>query len=95
MKMNELGVRYALKLRQFPEHPVYSYTFSQELFSLFERTAHRYKPFCSRIEYLIAQSGLPIRKITRVDTMSTPPWRSAMYRSISPSQMSKKEICSH
>ena len=71
-------MRYALKLRQFPGHPAYSYTFSRELLSSFEPTGYRYKPFCLRTKDLIAKSDLPVRNIIRVETMSTPPWRSAI-----------------
>ena len=73
-----LGMRYALKLRQFPDHPAYSYAFSSELLSLFEGTASRYKPFCSRTKDLFAKSNLPMRSVMRVDSASSPPWESAI-----------------
>ena len=73
-----LGMRYALKLRQFPDHPAYSYVFSTVLLSLFEGTATRYKPFCSRTKDLFAKSNLPLRSVMRVDSMSSPPWESSI-----------------
>ena len=73
-----LGMRYALKLRQFPEHPAFSYVFSRELISLFEGTSGRHKPFCLRIKNLSEMSDLPMRNVVRVDAVAPPPWRSTV-----------------
>ena len=73
-----LGMRYALKLRQFPEHPAFSYAFSRGLLSLFEGSARRYKPFCSRMRDLFEESNLPLRNVMRIDTEASPPWKDAI-----------------
>ena len=71
-----LGMRYALKLRQFPQHPAYPYVFSQGFLSLFESAALRSIPFCLRIRDLLAKSNLALRGVRRIDTMASPPWKS-------------------
>ena len=71
-----LGMRYALKLRQFPQHPAYPYVFSQEFLSLFESATLRSIPFCLRIRDLLAKSNLALRGVRRIDTMASPPWKS-------------------
>ena len=73
-----MGMRYALKLRQFPEHPAFSYAFSRGLLSLFEGSARRYKPFCSRMKDLFEKNDLPLRNIMRADKVKSPPWKGAI-----------------
>ena len=72
-----LGMRYALKLRQFPGHPSYSYIFSQGFLSLFEGRAQRATPFCLRIQDLFAKSNLSLRGVLRADSTPPPPWKNA------------------
>ena len=88
-----LGMRYALKLRQFPEHPAYPYVFSQGFLSLFEGTTHSSTPFCLRIQDLFARSDLPPRGVRRLDTMTSPPWKSVCPEiDISLSDVKKAEL---
>ena len=70
-----LGMRYAFKIRQFPEHPAYPYIFSQAFHSVFEGTSQH--PFCIRTQDLLRRSGLFVRDIRRVETPAFPPWKSA------------------
>ena len=67
-----LGMRYALKLRQFPMHPTYSYVFSRSLLALFEGRMQRFAPFCLRMQDLFSRSGIPVREVMRFDTNSIP-----------------------
>ena len=70
-----LGMRYALKLRQFPTHPTYSYVFSRSLLALFEGRMQRFAPFCLRMQDLFSRSGIPVREVMRFDTIASPPWQ--------------------
>ena len=71
-----LGLRYALKLRQFSEHPSYYYAFSPELLSLFSDSAHRAVPFCLRVKDLCAKANLSFYGVRRANAMAFPPWKS-------------------
>ena len=76
LRRQMLGARYALKLRQFPDHPTYPYVFSRSLLSLFRDSARKYTPFCSRILDLVERSGVRMSGIMRVGTMAEPPWET-------------------
>ena len=76
LRRQMLGARYALKLRQFPDHPTYPYVFSRSLLSLFRDSARKYTPFCSRILDLVERSGVRMSDIMRVGTMAEPPWET-------------------
>ena len=69
-----LGLRYALKLRQFSEHPSYYYAFSPELLSLFSDSAHRAVPFCLQVKDLCAKANLSFYGVRRTNAMAFPPW---------------------
>ena len=71
-----LGLRYALKLRQFSEHPSYYYAFSPELLSLFSDSAHRALPFCLRVKDLCGIASLSFYGVRRANVMAFPPWTS-------------------
>ena len=71
-----LGMRYALKLRQFPAHPTYPCVFSRHLLSLFDGSTQRHIPFGVRTQNLIARSGLSLRNVMRVETLASPPWQN-------------------
>ena len=71
-----LGLRYALKIRQFPSHPSYHYIFSRRVLSIFEGRMLRYAPLCLRAQNLLSRSGLSLRDVMRVGiTTSKPPWQ--------------------
>ena len=76
LRRQMLGMRYALKLRQFPSHPAYPYVFSQHTFSLFLSRPRKYIPFCLRMQDLFARSRISLRDVMCVDTSSSPPWQS-------------------
>ena len=80
LRRQALGMRYALKLRQFPSHPSYDAVFSSSYLSPFRSPTStgriRYAPFGSRMQTLFTESGLRPREVIRLDTgvVSTPPW---------------------
>ena len=77
LRRQMLGARYALKPRQFPDHPTYPYVFSRGLLSLFiPDLARKYTPFCSRILDLVERSGVRMSDIMRVGTMAELPWET-------------------
>ena len=78
LRRKMLGMRYALKVRQFPEHPAYPYVFTLDLLSLFEAGTQKSVPFCLRIKELLTRCNLSLRDIMRVDTMSSPPWKAVI-----------------
>ena len=64
-----LGMRYAIRIRQFPSHPAYEAVFSRTNLALFrtgegERSA-RYLPFCSRMQSLLTESHINLREVMR------------------------------
>ena len=73
-----LGMRYALKLRQFPTHPTYQAVFSRATLSVLgsREGARRVSsvPFCVRMRTLFTESDLQPREIMRVDCLPVPPW---------------------
>ena len=70
-----LSMRYACKLRQFPEHPTYAHVFSRRVLALFENdSAARAVPFCVRVRGLITEANIALRHIARVSPTSIPPW---------------------
>ena len=71
-----LGMRYALKIRQFPTHPSYPYIFSHHLLSIFEGVTLGSGPFCSRMQSLFSGSGLSPRQVMRISITTSPPWLS-------------------
>ena len=77
-----LGMRYAVKLRQFPSHPTYPSVFSRTIQSAFENRAgqrrRRFDPFCVRVLDLIAGTGLNMRDVMRIRCSPSPPWRMVM-----------------
>ena len=76
LRREMLGMRYALKLRQFPTHPAYPYVFSRDILSLFEGRTHRSMPFCQRMKGLFARGGLAPRDVMRISPPPSPPWHS-------------------
>ena len=74
-----LGLRYALKLRQFPSHPTFKAVFSRATLSVFEDETRerrgRCEPFCLRIRRLLADSGVQLRDVVRIRCLQTPPWQ--------------------
>ena len=71
-----LGMRYALKIRQFPTHPSYHYIFSRRVLSIFEGRTLRSAPFCLRMQNLFARTDISLRNVMRVDITTSPPWQS-------------------
>ena len=80
LRRQMLGMRYALKLRQFPAHPTYPCVFSRHILSLFETSTQRNIPFCVRMQNLLARSGLSVRNVMRVETFPSPPWQTIQPR---------------
>ena len=74
LRRQMLGMRYAVKLRQFPTHPTYPYVFSQGILALFARRAERSVPFCIRMRDLFKKCSLPLRDVRRASIASSPPW---------------------
>ena len=70
-----LSMRYACKLRQFPEHPTYAYVFSRHILDVFKNgTAGRTVPLCVRAKGLLQEAGIMLRGIARVSHSRVPPW---------------------
>ena len=77
-----LGMRYAVKLRQFPSHPTYPAIFSRSIRLAFDNRAgqrqRRFDPFCVRVHDLIGGIGLEMRDVMRIHCSPTPPWRMVL-----------------
>ena len=70
-----LSMRYACKLRQFPEHPTYAYVFSRRVLALFENdNTARAVPLCVRVCRLMQEANIAPRHIARVSPTIIPPW---------------------
>ena len=48
LRRQMLGMRYTLKLRQFPTHPAYPHVFSQDTLSAFSKQAAKVHPILSK-----------------------------------------------
>ena len=70
-------MRYAMKLRQLPEHPAYSYVFSRDLLATFDGMTQSATPFCVRMKDLFQKSGIPLRGVRRATLLPFPPWELA------------------
>ncbi|XP_043198372.1 uncharacterized protein LOC122368480 [Amphibalanus amphitrite] len=81
LRREALGMRYALKLRQFPFHPSYGAVYSSGFRSIFghptDTRRSKPAPFCLRMQTLFAESGIRPRDVIRMDShvVGTPPWR--------------------
>lgn len=70
-----LGMRYACKLRQFPQHPTFEAVFSSRLIAMFRGARPRSTvPFCVRMRRLRRDGNMDVRHVMRSDVMETPPW---------------------
>ena len=76
LRRQMLGMRYVLKIRQFPDHPAYPYIFSHGFLSLFGGSARKYTPMCIRTHDLREKSGITLRGVMRCGTSKSPPWKS-------------------
>ena len=74
LRRQMLGMRYALKLRQFPTHPAYRYVFSEDFLDLFDGKLQKSVPFCIRMRDLFERCNLPLRGVRRASVASSPPW---------------------
>ena len=72
-----LGLRYALKLRQLPEHPASTYVFARDVLATFGGMERGAMPFCVRMRDLLEKCGIPLRWVKRITTPLTPPWELA------------------
>ena len=73
-----LSMRYACKLRQFPNHPTYAYVFSRHVLAVFESNATmRIVPFCVRVRSLLQEANIAPRDIARASHTRLPPWQLA------------------
>ena len=71
-----LGMRYAMKLRQFPTHPTYAHVFSGDVLTVFRSRPKRHSvPFCLRVNTLLAECGLKLCEVRRDRHLTTPPWQ--------------------
>ena len=71
-----LGLRYAIKLRVFPDHPSFPYVFSRGLVDLFgSGRPQSAAAFCLRVERMLAESPLSARGIRRWEHPEIPPWQ--------------------
>ena len=70
-----LGMRYALRLRQLPDHPAYPYVFSGDVLATFEGMTQREKPFCLRMRDLFEINDVSLRGVTRIELTPHPPWK--------------------
>ena len=75
-----LGMRYALKIRQFPTHPSYPHIFSRRFLSISEGSTLGSALFCSRMQNLFVNSGLSLRDVMRVEPTTSPPWQAIQPR---------------
>ena len=76
LRRQRLGLRYVIKLRQFPSHPTYNHVFSNDMLVAFRpRPERRCVPLCLRIRSLVSESHLPVHEVMQVNHLSTPPWR--------------------
>ena len=69
-----LGMRYALRLRQLPDHPAYPYVFAGDVLTIFDGMTQREMPFCLRMRDLFDISGVSPRDVTRIALTPHPPW---------------------
>lgn len=74
-----LGMRYAVKLCQFPSHPTYEAVFGRSTLSVFRNsgreTRSRCEPLCLRVKRLFADSGVEPRNVKRDECPQVPPWQ--------------------
>ena len=76
LRRKTLGMRYTAKLRQFPNHSTYKHVFSRELLRAFRGgNSASSIPLCVRMHDAFDESGISLRSITRVSTLSVPPWQ--------------------
>ena len=76
LRRQMLGMRYALKLRQFPSHPAYDCVFSRNTIALFEGRSLRSAPFCTRMRDLYERCDIPLAGVMRIDPVLSPPWKT-------------------
>ena len=74
LRRQTLGMRYALKLRQFPTHPTYPYVFSRHIASSGNGTSH---PFGARMRGLFSTSNIALRGVRRIWGTPSPEKRPA------------------
>ena len=79
LRRQMLGMRYVLKLRQFPSHPAYPYVFSREI-SRSDRVAGRSTSFGGRMQALFSKANISLRGVRRTWSAPSPPWRNAYPR---------------
>ena len=75
LRRRMLSMRYACKLRQFPDHPTYKYVFSRRLLSVFENSDRlRAVPFCVRVRRLLKEADINLRGVSSVSPSRIAPW---------------------
>ena len=94
LRRSLLSMRYACKLRQFPEHPTYSAVFSRGVLSVFQDGRPlRAVPFCVRVRQLLQEADISVRGVAFVAPCRIPPWQlSAPSLDISLAVFKKNEI---
>ena len=74
LRREMLGMRYTLKLRQFPTHPTYPYVFSRHA----TRSDGRMRPsFGIRMKNLFSDAEISFRGVRRTWDTPSPPWGNA------------------
>ena len=72
-------MRYACKLRQFPEHPTYDYVFSRRIIAVFQGgRSVRAVPLCVRVRSVFQEANIRLRGVATVTTSRIPPWEIAV-----------------
>lgn len=75
LRRDMLSMRYACKLRQFPEHPTYSHVFARRSLAVFQHGRQpRAVPFCVRVKRLLREAEINVRRIRPVLASQFPPW---------------------
>ena len=70
-----LSMRYACKLRQYPDHPTYNSIYSPRLLAVFQNgRLLRAVLFCVRVQELLQEAGVRLRGIATVAPSHIPPW---------------------
>ena len=79
LRRSMLSMRYACRLRQFPEHPTYEYVFSRRIIAVFQGgRSVRAVPLCVRVGSLFQEANIRLRGVATVTTSRIPPWEIAV-----------------
>lgn len=74
LRRMRLSLHYALKVKQYPDHPAYEAIFSSDIKEKFLARSTRTRPLCIRISDWTTQSDIRLDQIARVKRTHIPPW---------------------